>query len=328
MTEKIGVIGTPGKWSTEALADALEARTGYRQVIDMARVTLDLETRALVCNGVDLCALDGLVVKKIAETYSPDALDRLEMLRVAEAKGVKIFSPATAILRLMDRLACTVTLANAKVPMPPTTITEDVTAARAALDRYGSAVFKPLFSTKARGMVLLDADAPDAEAQIAAFKAANPVMYLQKKADLSGHDLGMVFLGGAYLCTYARVSQTGSWNTTIHSGGKGEPHRGRDRGGAGRGSALRRASAGLEIGQRLPPAAGRGREPFRSGRARREPPAGRGRCGEGRHADRARGPRRLVPACLRAARHPATGRGRRALDVPRPRVTSLLQGPW
>ncbi|WP_289150300.1 GAK system ATP-grasp enzyme [uncultured Salipiger sp.] len=220
MTEKIGVIGTPGKWSTEALADALEARTGYRQVIDMARVTLDLETRALVCDGVDLCGLDGLVVKKIAETYSPDALDRLEMLRVAEAMGVKIFSPATAILRLMDRLACTVTLVNAKVPMPPTTITEDVTAARAALDRYGSAVFKPLFSTKARGMVLLDADAPDAEAQIAAFKAANPVMYLQKKADLSGHDLGMVFLGGAYLCTYARVSQTGSWNTTIHSGGR------------------------------------------------------------------------------------------------------------
>ena len=220
MTEKIGVIGTPGKWSTEALADALEARTGYRLVIDMARVTLDLETRALVCDGVDLCALDGLVVKKIAETYSPDALDRLEMLRVAEAMGVKIFSPATAILRLMDRLACTVTLANANVPMPPTTITEDVGAARAALDRYGSAVFKPLFSTTARGMVLLDADAPDAEAQIAAFKAANPVMYLQKKADLSGHDLGMVFLGGAYLCTYARVSQTGSWNTTIHSGGR------------------------------------------------------------------------------------------------------------
>ena len=97
MTEKIGVIGTPGKWSTEALADALEARTGYRQVIDMARVTLDLGTRALVCDGMDLCALDGLVVKKIAETYSPDALDRLEMLRVAEAMGVKVFSPATAI---------------------------------------------------------------------------------------------------------------------------------------------------------------------------------------------------------------------------------------
>ena len=224
MTDKIGVIGTPGKWSTEALADAIEARTGFRQVIDMARVTLDLEAGTLLCDGVDLCALDGLVIKKVAETYSAHALDRLEMLRVAEAKGVKIFSPATAILRLMDRLACTVTLNAAGAPMPPTTITEDETAARAALARYGAAVFKPLFSTKARGMVLLEADAPDAEAQIAAFKAENPVMYIQKKADLSGHDLGMVFLGGEYICTYARVSQTDSWNTTIHSGGKYAPY--------------------------------------------------------------------------------------------------------
>ena len=88
------------------------------------------------------------------------------------------------------------------------------------LNDYGSAVFKPLFSTKARGMVLLDADAPDAEMQIDTFKRANPVMYIQQKADLSGHDLGMVFLDGRYVCTYARVSQTDSWNTTIHSGRK------------------------------------------------------------------------------------------------------------
>ncbi|ANT62470.1 glutathione synthase [Salipiger sp. CCB-MM3] len=223
MTKKIAVIGTPGKWSTEALADALEARTGYRQVIDMARVTLDLDAGTLMSEGIDLASLDGLILKKVAETYSPDALDRLEMLRVAEARGVRIFSSAERVLRLMDRLACTVTLSNAGVPMPPTTITEDPAAARDALERYGAAVFKPLFSTKARGMLLLERGAPDTEAQIAAFKSENPVMYIQKKADLSGHDLGMVFLNGAYVCTYARVSQTGSWNTTIHSGGKYAP---------------------------------------------------------------------------------------------------------
>lgn len=223
MTDRIGVIGTPGKWSTEALADALEARTGFRQVIDMSRAVLDLDAGTLTCDGVDLGSLDGLILKKIAEDYSVHALDRLEMLRTVEAAGVRIFSPAVNVLRLMDRLACTVTLRNANIPMPATAITEDVTAARATLDRFGSAVFKPLFSTKARGMVLLDHDAPDATAQIAAFKATNPVMYIQQKADLSGADLGMVFLNGDYICTYARVSQTDSWNTTIHSGGKYVP---------------------------------------------------------------------------------------------------------
>ncbi|MBK1635778.1 GAK system ATP-grasp enzyme [Rhodovulum adriaticum] len=223
MGKRIGVIGTPGKWSTEALADALEARTGYRLVIDMGRVTLDLTAGRLMYQGVDLCTLDGLVLKKIAETYSPDALDRLEMLRVAEARGVRIFSRPEAVLRLMDRLACTVTLAGADIPMPPTVITEDETAAAETLARFGSAVFKPLFSTKARGMVLLDHGAADTAARIAAFRAENPVMYIQQRVDLSGQDLGMVFLNGDYLCTYARVGQAGSWNTTIHAGGKYAP---------------------------------------------------------------------------------------------------------
>ncbi|WP_372803275.1 GAK system ATP-grasp enzyme [Paracoccus seriniphilus] len=224
MTRKIGVIGTPGKWSTESLADALEARTGYRQVIDMSQAVLDLEAGTLHCADVDLCQLDGLILKKIAEDYSPDALDRLEMLRMAEASGVRIFSPAVSVLRLMDRLACTMTLRAANIPMPATTVTEDEGAALAALQRYGAAVFKPLFSTKARGMMLLDSDTADAAARIAAFRQANPVIYVQQKLDLSGEDLGMVFLNGEYLCTYARVGQSGSWNTTIHSGGRYAPY--------------------------------------------------------------------------------------------------------
>lgn len=221
---KIAVIGTPGKWSTEALADALEARTGFRLVVDMGRVALDLSSGALTFEGTDLATLDGLVIKKIAEDYSVHALDRLEVLRRAEAQGVKIFSRPEAVLRLMDRLACTVTLKNAGAPMPETVITEDEGAALAAVARFGAAVFKPLFSTKARGMFVLEHDAPDAVARIAAFKAEHPVMYIQQKADLSGQDLGMVFLNGDYVCTYSRIGESGSWNTTIHSGGKYAPY--------------------------------------------------------------------------------------------------------
>ena len=36
----IGVVGLPGKWSTEKLADAVEGRTGKRLVVDMAEVPL------------------------------------------------------------------------------------------------------------------------------------------------------------------------------------------------------------------------------------------------------------------------------------------------
>ncbi|MEG3637871.1 GAK system ATP-grasp enzyme [Magnetococcus sp. PR-3] len=220
---RIGVIGIPGKWSTETLADAVAAATGERLVFDMAHVVLDLSSNQLYGNGVNLCELDGLIVKKISAEYNPNTLDRLELLRIAEGHGVRVFSPAESMIRLVDRLSCTVTLRNADIPMPETTVTEDVTAAMEAVRRYGKAVFKPLFSTKARGMTVIDGSQDDAalRAEIEAFQQTNPMMYLQKKVKLPGRDLGLVFLNGTYLGAYARVPQdANTWNTTIHSGGK------------------------------------------------------------------------------------------------------------
>jgi len=221
---RIGVIGIPGKWSTEVLADAVERRTGFRLVIDMARVSLDLSRPGLVFDGQDLCQLDGLLVKKISAEYSPNTLDRLELLRVAERAGVRVFSGAENMLRLIDRLSCSVTLANAGIPLPETRVTEDSHAALQAVQAFGSAVFKPLFSTKARGMQLLDAGMgePALQQAIQRFRQDHPMMYIQRRLDLRGRDLGMVFLGGDYLGSYARVSQTSTWNTTINSGGRYE----------------------------------------------------------------------------------------------------------
>lgn len=219
---RIGVVGIPGKWSTEALAEAVEARTGFRLVVDMGRVALDLTNGDLTYGAVNLSQLDGLVVKKISEVYSPHVMDRLELLRMTEARGVRIFSKPRAIMGLIDRLSCTVSLRMADVPMPRTLVTEDFSAAVQAVERFGSAVFKPLFSTKARGMCVIHGG-PGAAEQIAAFALENPVMYIQEKLDLSGRDLGLVFLGGEYMCTYARISTGDTWNTTIHSGGKYAP---------------------------------------------------------------------------------------------------------
>ncbi|MEN8106615.1 MAG: GAK system ATP-grasp enzyme [Pseudomonadota bacterium] len=223
---KIGVIGIAGKWSTETLADAVAARTGYRLVIDMAGVSLDLERQRLLFQDQDLCQLDALIVKKISASYNPNTLDRLELLRVAEQAGVRVFSRAEHILRLIDRLSCTVTLRNAGIPMPATRVTEDVGAALTAVQDFGSAVFKPLYSTKARGMCVIDAhrDHAEIEREIRAFQVDNPMMYIQQKIDLPGRDLGMVFLDGEYLGSYARVSRDDAWNTTIHSGGRYAAH--------------------------------------------------------------------------------------------------------
>ena len=218
----IGVVGLPGKWSTEALADAVAASTGRRLIIEMNKVSADLAGGRLMFGDQDLCQLDALIVKKISANYSPSTLDCLELLRVAEQAGVRVFSPAQSMLRLVDRLSCTVTLSNAGIPMPETRVTADIDAAMSALQVFRSAVFKPLYSTKARGMCVIDAEqGPErAEQAIRAFQADTPVMSIQKKIDLPGQEMGMVFLGGRYLGSSARVSAGEAWNTTITRGGR------------------------------------------------------------------------------------------------------------
>jgi ribosomal protein S6--L-glutamate ligase len=221
LAKRIGVVGTPGKWSTEALADALEAATGFRLVIDMGQVCAELDTGVLRYHDWKLTELDAVVVKKISEVYSPATLDRLEMLRMLEQAGVRVFSRVSAMQPLIDRLAGTLALYRAGIPLPPTRITESLAAATSAVWDFESAVFKPLYSTKARGMTLIEThDGPASMQQaIEAFHEHNPVMYIQQRLHLPGQDLGMVFLGGDYLGTYARVGRAGAWNTTILSGG-------------------------------------------------------------------------------------------------------------
>jgi tetrahydromethanopterin:alpha-L-glutamate ligase len=225
--KKIAVIGIPGKWSTEVLADAIEKKTGFRLVLDMEEVSADLGAKKLLAHGVDLCEMDGIIVKKISQQYSPHTLDRIELLRLAENQGVRIFTSPGKIVRMVDRLACTMTLSNAAIPMPDTIVTESIADAFDAVKKFGAAVFKPLYSTKAQGMTLIEAGWPDVQIrnQIESFNRDNPMMYIQKKLDLSGKDYGMLFIGGKYHGTYARVSKNGVWNTTINSGGKYAKHK-------------------------------------------------------------------------------------------------------
>lgn len=223
---RIAVVGIPGKWSTERLAEAIEARTGLRLVVDMGEVSLDLAGGKLLYRGEDLSRLDALIVKKISATYDANTLDRLELLRAAEDWGLRIFSPVRSMLGLIDRLSCTLKLAAAGVPIPPTRVTEHLPEAMAAIEEFGSAILKPLYSTKAKGMTLIESDESSSviEAKLKQFQASHPMLYIQQRLDLGNRDLGMVFLAGQYLGTYARVGQAESWNTTIASGGRYEAY--------------------------------------------------------------------------------------------------------
>jgi ribosomal protein S6--L-glutamate ligase len=221
---RIGVVGIGGRWSTDRLLDAVEARTGHRVLVEPSRLAMSMEEDWARAGDVDLMDLDAIVIRKIGGSYSPEFLDRLEFLRYVHERGVPVFSDPRAIGRVLDRLTCTVTLRLNDIPMPPTVITEDPLEAAEAVERFGRAVLKPLFSTKARGMEVIESSPTTLEEVQAYQQDGHPFLYVQCMLDLPGRDLGVAFLGGEYLGTYARVREPGSWNTTIRSGGRYRDH--------------------------------------------------------------------------------------------------------
>lgn len=217
---KIGIVGVPGGWSSEEMVRIVAERTGYRLLIEMEQVRYSSERESLFFGNVDLMSLDGLIVKKIGARYSPDHLQRLDMLRYLYKRGLPVFSRPSAIARCLDRLSCTLTLRRGGVPMPPTVLTEDVQEAVAAVKRFGHAVLKPLFTSKARGMQLVNAEEDNLSDRVRTFKSmGNSVIYVQKMIDIPGRDLGIAFMQGHYIGTYARVGDGRSWNTTTLNGG-------------------------------------------------------------------------------------------------------------
>ncbi len=222
--QRIAVVGVPGGWSSELLADTVGEKTGFRLLVDPADMAVDLASGSVMCQGYDLAAMDAVMVKKVGPAYSADLMDRLEMLRLVARSGVPMFSDPERIMRMIDRLSCTVTLRLGDIPMPETVVTESVDHASQAVARFGRAVFKPLYTSKARGMVVIE-HGDVARDEIMSFQNnGNPVMYIQRMVEHMGKDLGVAFLGGEYLATYARAGSEKSWNTTTRSGGMYQPY--------------------------------------------------------------------------------------------------------
>lgn len=223
---RVAVCGTAGGWSTERLADALAVETGFRLIVDPGALVLDLSAGTVRAGEADLGAVDAVIVKKLGGTYGPAMLDRLEVLRYLESRGVEVHSSPNSMMRLLDRLACTVELAMANVPLPPTLVTEEVDEAVDAIRRFESAVLKPLFSTKARGMRIVDGgDRDEVVRAVTEYRReGHHVFYIQKKLELGDRDFGICFLGGEPIGAYARVNRGSAWNTTIAAGGRYEAY--------------------------------------------------------------------------------------------------------
>jgi tetrahydromethanopterin:alpha-L-glutamate ligase len=220
---KIAVVGQPDAWSTERLATALRAAGAEVGVVDLAACSLRLPDRRLFHHGEPIEGLDGAVVKKLGDTADGWSVqERIGMLRHLEAAGVPVLSAPDRLHVAVNRYRMTCELVRADLPVPATTVTEDVDEAAAAVERFGTAVLKPLFTSKGRGMRRLE-PTRDLRARLQSHRddGLGP-FYLQRFVKHPGRDLGVAVLDGRCIGAYWRVAAQEHWMTTILSGGRYE----------------------------------------------------------------------------------------------------------
>src|SRR5262249_3322702 len=194
---KIAVVGGAGGWCAERLGEALRASGADTAVVDLAACSLRLPDPRLFHRGEPLDGLDGAVVKKLGDTADGWGVqERIGMLRHLEATGVPVLSAPDYLHVAVNRYRMTCELVRAGLPVPPTTITEDVNEAAAAVSRFGAAVIKPLFTSKGRGMRRLE-PTRELRGELEAHRDAGlGPFYLQRFVKHPGRDLGVAVLGG------------------------------------------------------------------------------------------------------------------------------------
>lgn len=202
------------------MCEALRREGMESFVFSLSDCLHDLSRRQVTIGGVDLSSVDGIVVKKLGDHPSPVSRLRLHMLRQLESMGVRIYSRPSVIDVAMDRYRMSMNLIEAGFAVPRTFSVENEATASQALQGLGQAVAKPIYTSKARGMVRLNGHATDL---IESAALAEGPLLLQEYVDSRGRDVGVCVLGGRFVGAFARVAADGEWITSSSAGGRYEP---------------------------------------------------------------------------------------------------------
>ena len=214
---KIWVAGIPGAWSSQKLASSLQELGANSKVFPLSECSLDLSQGKVLWKGRDLSRLDGVIVKKLGDVIDPRSRHRINLLHQLSHLGVPIFSPPDAIEKANNRYRMTLQLSQAGAPIPKTFVSESVEGVIEKVEQWGQAVLKPVFTSKGRGMLLLERGGVDPTTLRQWRDSWGFPFYLQKYIQ-SDFDVGIAVLDGETIGSYKRTGGE-SWQTTTREGG-------------------------------------------------------------------------------------------------------------
>lgn len=220
---KLAILSrAPNAYSTKRLREAAEARGHAAKVLDILKMSIDLEqgVPSLYYKGRRLSHYDAVLPRIGASvTYFGAAV-----LRQFEQMGVPSAVSSTGLANSRDKLRALQILSRHHVGIPRTSFVRDRKDVLAAISRVGGApvIVKLLEGTQGVGVILAETE-KNAEAIIEALQSANQNVLIQKfVAESKGKDVRAIVVGDQVVAAMRRVAAGSEFRSNIHRGGRAE----------------------------------------------------------------------------------------------------------
>jgi ribosomal protein S6--L-glutamate ligase len=213
---RLAILSSGSGWHVADLARAARQLGHEATLLDFRRLSAGVAIEA-----APLAGFDAVLVRTIPPGSLEQVVFRMDMLGLAEARGVVVLNSPRSLEAAIDKYLTTARLDKAGLPVPATVVCQDADSALAAFETLGSDVIvKPLFGSEGRGMVRV-ADAELAWRTFRTLERTGAVLYLQKVVEHPGWDLRVFVLGDRVLAGMRRHAKEG-WRTNVAQGGSAE----------------------------------------------------------------------------------------------------------
>jgi RimK family alpha-L-glutamate ligase len=169
----------------------------------------------------DVLELDALLIRPIGRGSLEELVFRMDMLYRLQRLGLYVINPPEAIEHCVDKYDILAILEENDIPVPRTSVTENVDEALKAFDELGGdIVVKPIFGSRGIGATRVS----DAEVASTIFRAItfyHDVIYLQEFVRHGFSDIRAFVVDNHVIAAMRRVAN--SWKTNYSQGARPEP---------------------------------------------------------------------------------------------------------
>ncbi len=187
------------------------------------RTLTGAEGRGVWAGGLRLDRLDVLMPRSLGPTSFERVVLRMDALHHLEALGLRVVNRALAIEVSVDKWRATQLLADAGLPVPPTSATQGAAEGLAMFEALGGdVVLKPLFGAQGFGVVRVS-DRVMAQRALAQLDRMGAVAYQQAYIEHGHSDLRLFVVGDSVVASMRRLGR--DWRCNVALGGDAEPAR-------------------------------------------------------------------------------------------------------